>query len=138
MLQFYITLLNYLCLPSNLLYTFYPLPSLLQSVIEICLGRLTVTSHGPIAVDRSYHPHGSTTLPYTHAPAPAHVSKGNNLVKSISNFFSQPEKNKHDKKSNETDNNVKWNAPTDRLSVSANANATLITEDEVQQLVLSR
>lgn len=122
----------------NLQFNFYsPLSTLLlQSVIEICLGRLTVSSHGPDAVDRSTHHPASTTLPYTPAPAPA--LKGNNLVKSISNFFSQPDKNKYDSKSNETDNNVKWNAPSDRVSMSANKNANLITEDEVQQLVLSR
>jgi hypothetical protein len=97
-----------------------------------------VSLHGPDNVDRSSHPHGSTILPYTPAPAPAPALKGNNIVKSISNFFSQPEKNKHDNKSNETDNNVKWNAPSDRVSMSANVNANLITEDEVQQLVLSR
>jgi hypothetical protein len=129
---------NHHNLHFNLYSPSYPLSSLsLQSVIEICLGRLTVSLHGPNAVDRSTH-QPSNALPYTPANAPAAVSKGNNIVKSISNFFSQPEKNKNDNKSNGTDNNMKWNAPTDRVSMSAKVNANLITEDEVQQLVLSR
>lgn len=119
-------------------------PSLPQSVIEICLTRLSISSSGPgTRTGSGIVPNmvdQSTRKTVFHTSA----SKTTNIVCSISNFFTQPSKSKKnnddkDNNSNDsgsgsgnTDSNMKWNATNNR------ENFNLIKDEEIEQLVRSR
>ena len=148
---FYITIIDLIYVISDIYTKYQPStqPSyhsfsslhLLQSVIEICLSRLSVSPSapgpgsgiGPNIVNQST----SKTVPYTSA------SKSSNIVSSISNFFTQPGKSKNNNVNNDnnsnsgsgggnTDSNIKWNANNNRESFN------LIKDEEIEQLVRSR